>query len=72
MSETVRDSTGAVIPGVRVNVIHVETNRETAAATNDRGLYTVLALPVGMYRVDVAHQGFKRYVRSNIVLVVQQ
>ena len=72
VSGTVRDPTGAVIPNVDVLIIQAETNRQVTARTNDRGEYVSLPLPVGTYRVEASAPGFKRVVRTNITLEVQQ
>ena len=50
---TVKDSTGAVVPGVRVTTIHVATNTKYQATTTASGDFTVPALPVGKYQVRV-------------------
>lgn len=69
---TVRDQTGAVIPGVEVAITHVDTNRRVTATTNARGEYVSIPLNVGEYRVEATAQGFKQAVRRGITLEVQQ
>ncbi|MEZ5400290.1 MAG: TonB-dependent receptor [Bryobacteraceae bacterium] len=64
----VTDSTGAVVPGVQVTVVHTGTNFTQNAATNDEGLYRVLSLQPGIYRVSFESQGFKKAVRENVEL----
>jgi hypothetical protein len=54
----VTDASGAVVPGARVEVIHVETNSTIAISTNNQGLYTAPNLPRGAYRVVVTRDGF--------------
>src|SRR5437867_2681459 len=68
----VRDSTGAVIPGVEVTVRNTETNVSRPVATNESGAYTVPALNPGIYEVRASKSGFKSATRSNIELQVQQ
>ncbi len=46
ISGTVRDSTGAVIPNVAISITHLETDRQVAATTNDRGEYVSIPLAV--------------------------
>ena len=41
ISETVADTTGAVIPGVSVSVLQVETGTSRDAVTDDEGRYRV-------------------------------
>ena len=67
---TVLDSTGAVIPGVDVTLLHEATGREVVAVTNDSGVYTSVNLPTGQWRISAALAGFKQTVRSGVVLQV--
>src|SRR5215211_106230 len=54
----IKDSTGAVVPGVTVEVKNIETNLSRMATTNDDGRYVVLALPPGNYRITASKAGF--------------
>ena len=67
---TVKDSTGAVLPGVDVKVTQTDTGVSRAAVTNEFGSYTLPSLPVGPYKLEVALPGFKTYVQTGIVLQV--
>jgi hypothetical protein len=69
---TVRDTTGAVIPGATITVVSTETNLQRAAISNSAGLFSVPDLPPGKYRVQVSRQGFQTRVIENIELVVGQ
>ncbi|MPZ12639.1 MAG: TonB-dependent receptor, partial [Kiloniellaceae bacterium] len=69
---TVRDTTGAVLPGVQITLTHLQTNRSVTTFSNDTGRYVSVALPVGDYRVSAELSGFKAAVRSGIRLEVQQ
>src|SRR5687767_4425692 len=62
------DPTGAVIPGVAVTVIQVGTNFTFKTVTNSEGLYRVLSLQPGMYRITFESSGFRRLVRENVEL----
>jgi hypothetical protein len=66
----ITDSTGAVVPGANVTVVNVGTNFTFKTTTNDEGLYRVLSLNPGPYRVTVETQGFKRAVREDIEIRV--
>src|SRR5438093_10908110 len=48
---TVRDSTGAVIPGAMIAAIRTETNLRRTATSNETGLFSIPDLPPGKYRV---------------------
>lgn len=56
---TITDSTGAVVPGATVSVTEVATGRVVTATTDAAGTYSVNALPVAKYRVEVKKEGFK-------------
>src|SRR5438552_18812987 len=49
----VRDQTGAVIAGAKIQIIRIDTNSTLDLATNEEGLYTAPNLPVGDYRIVV-------------------
>ena len=69
---TVTDASGAVIPGVQITMVHLQTNRKVAATTNEAGQYVSIPLSLGDYRVEAEAPGFKRVVRTGITLRVQQ
>jgi carboxypeptidase family protein len=69
---TVRDSSGAVVPGAMITVISTETNLQRTAISNDAGFFSVPDLPPGKYRVEVSGQGFQTRVMENVELVVGQ
>ena len=68
----ITDSTGAVIPGARIAFVHVDTNTQSATTSDEAGRYLSVPLRIGEYRVEVESDGFKRAVRSGVVLQVQQ
>src|SRR5262245_30902915 len=63
---TVKDQTGAVLPGVTVAIVNTGTNAERTAITDERGDYTVTLLPIGVYRLQAELPGFKKGVAENI------
>jgi hypothetical protein len=70
VSGVVTDPTGAAVPGAAVTVFNTNTSITINTATNDRGEYTVPALPAGAYRVTVAKAGFKSSTIENVNLSV--
>jgi hypothetical protein len=70
LAGTVRDDSGAVLPGVTVTVTQTNTGLVRTAVTNETGGYLLTNLPTGPYRLEVALQGFKTYVQTGIVLQV--
>src|SRR5215467_993805 len=69
---TVTDSTGAIVPAARITLVKEETNVKQERATDARGTYLFTLLPPGAYRMTVEKAGFQTYVRSGMVLQVQQ
>src|SRR5262249_50105131 len=67
----VRDSTGAVMPGVTVTVTNTATNASRTAATNEVGLFDFPALQPGNYSIKSELEGFKTATRA-VELQVQQ
>jgi hypothetical protein len=70
ISGTVKDQTGAVLPGVEVTATQTETGVPRNAITNETGSYVLANLPLGPYRVEAALPGFRTYVQTGIVLQV--
>src|SRR5688572_30624919 len=68
----VKDSTGAILPGVKVSVTHLETNIVREVYTNDTGNYRVPALNPGTYKLETELPGFKKSVLTGVVLQVNQ
>jgi len=62
----VTDPSGAVVPGVSITAIQLETNVSTNTRTNEEGIYRIPFLPPGDYRVVVEHPGFKRIERTRV------
>jgi hypothetical protein len=72
LSGQVTDQSGAVVPAAIVTAKNNETGAERTAVSNAAGRYEVLALPVGLYEIRVAKQGFQEGIRSGIHLAVGQ
>src|SRR6476660_4100010 len=70
ISGTVKDQTGAVLPGVDVTATRTDTGVQRTAVTNETGSYVLANLPLGPYRVEAALPGFRTYVQTGIVLQV--
>ena len=67
---TVRDTSGAVLPGVDVIAIHTQTGFRRAAVTESNGLFVLTNLPVGPYRLEAMLAGFRAFRQTGIVLQV--
>ncbi|MBL8213794.1 MAG: TonB-dependent receptor [Bryobacterales bacterium] len=69
---TAQDSTGAVLPNVRITVTEQATGVERSSQTNEVGYYEIPLLPPGTYRIDAQFTGFKRITRGNLKLDTSQ
>ncbi len=67
-----RTASGARLSNTKIIVTNTETGVSTTSATNTDGAYTVASLPIGSYRVEAQHDGFKTSIRGPIVLTVGQ
>ena len=56
---TVSDTTGAVMPAVKITATNTENGLVLNAISNDAGEYRILAVPRGNYKVDAAAKGFR-------------
>src|SRR3989449_2936645 len=68
----VKDTTGALIPGVSITIKHTETGQMRTAISSETGDYIVALLPVGEYELTTTMPSFKQEVRRGINLVVGQ
>jgi len=67
---TVRDQTGAVVPGASVTIRNVETGTVRRAVSGTAGEYRAPNLAVGTYEVQVEQAGFQTSVRQGITLTI--
>src|SRR5262245_8035574 len=69
---TIKDESGAVIPGVSIKVTNTATGIARDAISGDSGRYEIPALASGKYDVQAELPGFKRGVRGGVTLNVGQ
>jgi hypothetical protein len=68
---TVKDSTGAVIPGASVTIINTDTNMiARKVATDETGHYVAPLLPIGHYSIAIEKGGFQKTTINRIELNV--
>src|SRR5437870_7985657 len=72
ISGVVRDTSGALVPGVSITIKHVDTGLTREAVSSESGGYNVPLLPVGAYELTTSMPGFKQNVRRGVNLVVGQ
>jgi hypothetical protein len=69
---TVRDESGAVIPGASITVTNAATNLQRTTVTDAQGRFNVPALSPGRYRVAAEVQGFTAAAREDLELQLGQ
>ena len=67
---TVKDSSGALIPGANVTAREQETRASRSIATDSSGEYRLAGLPPGHYDLTVDAAGFKTATETGVVLDV--
>jgi hypothetical protein len=70
---TVTDQSGAVVPGVTVNVDEIDTNiRARSVISDNQGNYEMPGLKQGRYRLSASMPGFKTFVANDLILASSQ
>ncbi len=72
ISGTVKDPSGAVVPGVRLTATNLSTKTSYSTTSNDEGIYRFPTLPPAPYQVSCSVPGFKRFSQGPITLQVAQ
>jgi hypothetical protein len=65
----ISDPAGAVVPGAQIEVKNSETGVVFSGGTSNTGNY-VIVVPAGTYQITVNVPGFKKFVESNVQVVV--
>ncbi len=65
---TVLDTSKAALPGATVTATNTATGIETVRQTTTAGVYALMPLAPGEYRVTVSLEGFQTFVRDAVVV----
>jgi hypothetical protein len=68
----VKDPSSAVLPGVQVRAINIETNATQTTTTDNQGFYKIINLPIGSYTITFSKDGFRPVERKRITLLISQ
>jgi len=71
LSGRVEDARGSVVSGASLTAIHVETNQQLTATSDDEGRYRFPYLRIGAYDLKVDAQGFSTTTKQLTVSVGQ-
>jgi hypothetical protein len=66
----IHDAQGAPVPGVTVTAIETQTNVSRSTVTNESGNYVFPNMKDGIYRVETALTGFKKFSRDGVEVKV--
>jgi len=72
LTGTVTDSSGRALPQTHVVAVQNDTGLRRETLSCLRGTYDIPELPIGVYTVTFAHDGFKSLSFENVVQVVEQ
>jgi hypothetical protein len=67
---TIVDQSNAVMPGVTVTVTNLDTGVTRTTVTNETGVYRVLSLDPGRYKITAELQGFRGAAQSEVLVSV--
>ena len=70
ISGTVKDQSGAVLPGVEITATQTDTGIARATVSNETGNYVLPNLMIGPYKLEASLPGFRTFVQTGIVLQV--
>ena len=71
LSGRITDRTKAVMTDAQVTAISADTNVRYETTSNALGEYSLMNLPPGPYRIEVEKPGFKKLIKPDVILHVQ-
>ncbi len=69
---TVKDPTGASVPGATVGIVRAGTELHLETTTDAEGNYQLLDIPIGEYHLEFQKEGFHKVLRTGISLSAGQ
>src|SRR5689334_3494362 len=72
MTGTIIDPAGAVVGSAAVKARNTETSAVYPVASSSTGNYTIPSLPAGTYELTVTVPGFKKFVRTGLIIQAAQ
>src|SRR5438034_1848381 len=67
---TVKDSAGAVLPGVSIKLTNTDTGASRTVIADELGRYNAPQLPLGGYEISAELPGFQTAVRRGVTLTI--
>src|ERR1051325_1152079 len=72
VSGTVKDPSGALIPGVKLTLASISTNAQLRTVTNSNGEFQFLQLAPTAYSLVAESSGFKKAAIGSVLVQVDQ
>ena len=72
VSGTVKDPSGALIPGVKLILVSLATNAQLTTVTNSGGEFQFLQLAPATYKLSAESSGFKKASVASVLVQVDQ
>lgn len=72
VSGSVKDASGAIIPGAEVTLTNTDTGLVLHGTTNGSGIFSFSPVKIGHYSVSASSTGFQTVMQKNLELVMQQ
>src|SRR5437868_4713133 len=72
VSGTVKDTSGGVIPGVKVIIANEDTGLSVSTTSSIAGEYVFSPVKIGRYSVSAEMKGFQKVQQKNVTVEVQQ
>ena len=70
ISGVVHDSTGAVVPQVKITLRNIAKGTSRGASSDNNGQYTMTNVEPGTYELRAERTGFNTEVKNNVILAV--
>src|ERR1700744_486918 len=65
---TVKDATGAAVPGATVKATNIATNLEVVEHSDPNGSYLVPNMPAGTYKLSFSKEGFETETHTEVIV----
>ena len=65
---TILDTSGSAVAAAKITLINQATNVSRDLQSGANGEYIFIEVPVGTYEIDVTQAGFKKFIRKDITL----
>src|SRR5512138_129146 len=67
---TVKDQTGAIVPGATVTITNIQTGQTREAISDATGYYAIPNVLEGTYDLSVKMTGFRNYLEKGITVAI--